>query len=116
MAAFYFPPIKPVDKDKPENDRNQDLENLVGNLFITQYQNSRLISRLVDFVKSNPTKSTFMIRSDDTINPKWFQVSLDIKEIKIDNDTEPTEPVESESESTDVDNAQPTTTAATHFP
>lgn len=78
--AFFFPAIVPKKDDKVDADRSQEFENLVGNYFITDHQRTRLSSRIIDYIKSNPHRSTFMIRSDD-IEPKWYQVTVSVDEI-----------------------------------
>lgn len=118
--AFFFPAIVPH-KDKVDTDRSQEFENLVGNYFITDHQRTRLSSRIIDYIKSNPHRSTFMLRSDD-IEPKWYQVTVSVDEIvtKPDEEEEPIEAVEDEEpeivESIPDRDSEPETAPTTHFP
>lgn len=66
--------------------RDQELENIVGNLFIAEYQVDKLKNRLAERVSSfgtsmpTPKSSTFTFR----VNKKYFKVKLDIEEQKLD--------------------------------
>jgi len=110
MAFFY--PYTPPATDK-SGDRSQDFENLIGNYFITEHQLTRLRSRIIDFIKSNPNKSTFMLRSDDS--KKWFTVTVTMEEMKTDDESEP-EPESTEIAVLDTDDDDEPTAATMHFP
>ena len=65
-----------------EEKRDLDLENIVGNLFIAEYQVDKLRTRLVDLVygyrprMSNNKASTHVFKH----NNKWYKLSLRIDE------------------------------------
>ena len=65
-----------------EEKRDLDLENIVGNLFIAEYQVDRLRTRLVDLFygyrprMSNNKASTHVFKH----NNKWYKISLIIDE------------------------------------
>jgi hypothetical protein len=65
-----------------EEKRDLDLENIVGNLFISEYQVDKLRTRLVDLVygyrprMSNDKASTHVFKH----NNKWYKLSLRIDE------------------------------------
>lgn len=82
--AFFLgtPPPTP----KPNTERSQDLENLLGNYFITDHQLTRLRARIVDHIKTNQNKSTFMIRSDD--EKRWYKIDVSILDVTPEDDYE----------------------------
>jgi hypothetical protein len=63
---------------KGEEKRDQDLENIVGNLLIAEYQVDKLLTRLADLVDgsrsemSNSKASTHVFKHND----KWYKLSL----------------------------------------
>jgi len=65
-----------------EEKRDLDLENIVGNLFISEYQVDKLRTRLADLVygyrprMSNDKASTHVFKH----NNKWYKLSLRIDE------------------------------------
>jgi hypothetical protein len=65
-----------------EEKRDLDLENIVGNLFIAEYQVDKLRTRLADLVygyrprMSNNKASTHVFKH----NNKWYKLSLRIDE------------------------------------
>ena len=65
-----------------EEKRDLDLENIVGNLFIAEYQVDKLRTRLADLVygyrprMSNDKASTHVFKH----NNKWYKLSLRIDE------------------------------------
>jgi hypothetical protein len=65
-----------------EEKRDLDLENIVGNLFISEYQVDKLRTRLADLVygyrprMSNNKASTHVFKH----NNKWYKISLRIDE------------------------------------
>ena len=65
-----------------EEKRDLDLENIVGNLFISEYQVDKLRTRLADLVygyrprMSNDKASTHAFK----YNNKWYKLSLRIDE------------------------------------
>jgi hypothetical protein len=72
-------------RDKAEEKRDLELENIVGNLFIAEYQVDRLRSRLADVVsgykpqmmKNNASTHVFKH------NNKWYKLSLRIDEADV---------------------------------
>jgi hypothetical protein len=72
-------------RDKAEEKRDLELENIVGNLFIAEYQVDRLRSRLADVVsgykpqmmKNNASTHVFKH------NNKWYKLSLRIEETDV---------------------------------
>lgn len=87
MAFFGFPPNNPTAKEPSE--RSQDLENLLGNYLITDHQLTRLRARIVDHIKTNQNRSTFMIRSDD--EKRWYKIDVSIVDVTPEDDYEETE-------------------------
>jgi hypothetical protein len=67
---------------KGEEKRDQDLENIAGNLLIAEYQVDKLRTRLADLVDgsrsemSNSKASTHVFKH----NNKWYKLSLKIAE------------------------------------
>jgi hypothetical protein len=61
-----------------EEKRDQDLENIAGNLLIAEYQVDKLRTRLADLVDgtSNNKASTHVFKH----NNKWYKLSLKIAE------------------------------------
>jgi hypothetical protein len=72
-------------RDKAEEKRDLELENIVGNLFIAEYQVDRLRSRLADVVSGYKPQmmknnaSTHLFKH----NNKWYKLSLRIDETDI---------------------------------
>ena len=72
-------------RDKAEEKRDLELENIVGNLLIAEYQVDRLRSRLADVVsgykpqmmKNNASTHVFKH------NNKWYKLSLRIDETDV---------------------------------
>ena len=68
-----------------EEKRDLDLENIVGNLFIAEYQVDKLRTRLADLVygyrprMSNNKASTHVFKH----NNKWYKLSLRVDEVNI---------------------------------
>ena len=66
------------DKKQAEEKRDLDLENIIGNLFIAEYQVDKLRTRLADVVygyrprMSNNKASTHVFKC----NNKWYKISL----------------------------------------
>ena len=89
MAFFGAYPSTPPEP-KPPTDRSQDLENLLGNYFITDHQLTRLRARIVDHIKTNQNRSTFMIRSDD--EKRWYKIDVSIVDVTPEDDYEEAEP------------------------
>jgi hypothetical protein len=73
------------DKDKAEEKRDLELENIVGNLLIGEYQVDRLRTRLADLVNGfrpqmmKNKASTFVFKHND----KWYKLSLRIDETDV---------------------------------
>ena len=68
-----------------EEKRDLELENIVGNLFIAEYQVDKLRTRLADLVygyrprMSNNKASTHVFKH----NNKWYKLSLSVDEVNI---------------------------------
>jgi hypothetical protein len=68
-----------------EEKRDLDLENIVGNLFIAEYQVDKLRTRLADVVygyrprMSNNKASTHVFKH----NNKWYKLSLRVDEVNV---------------------------------
>jgi len=63
-------------------DRDMELENIIGNLMIAEYQVDRLQSRLSERVGglgsgSNKKSSSFVFKKND----KWYRVKLSVEEM-----------------------------------
>ena len=73
------------DKKQAEEKRDLDLENIVGNLFIAEYQVDKLRTRLADLVygyrprMSNNKASTHVFKH----NNKWYKLSLRVDEVNV---------------------------------
>jgi hypothetical protein len=68
-----------------EGDRDRELENVVGNLMIAQYQVDKLRSKLEGKIRGyyhphNIESSAFTFKH----NEKWYKVSIRVDEIDID--------------------------------
>jgi hypothetical protein len=72
-------------KQAAEEKRDLDLENIVGNLFIAEYQVDKLRTRLADLVygyrskMSNNKASTQIFKH----NNKWYKLSLRVDEVNV---------------------------------
>ena len=72
-------------KQAAEEKRDLDLENIVGNLFIAEYQVDKLQTRLADLVygyrpkMSNNKASTQIFKH----NNKWYKLSLRVDEVNV---------------------------------
>ena len=72
-------------KKQAEEKRDLDLENIVGNLFIAEYQVDKLRTRLADLVygyrprMSNNKASTHVFKH----NNKWYKLSLRVDEVNV---------------------------------
>ena len=68
-----------------EEKRDLELENIVGNLFIAEYQVDKLRTRLADLVygyrprMSNNKASTHVFKH----NNKWYKLSLSVDEVNV---------------------------------
>jgi hypothetical protein len=73
------------DKERVEEKRDLELENIVGNLLIAEYQVDRLRSRLAELVDGyrpqmkNNKASTLVFKH----NNKWYKLSLRIDETDV---------------------------------
>ena len=73
------------EKQTAEEKRDLDLENIVGNLFIAEYQVDRLRTRLARLVygyeaqMSNNKASTHVFKH----NNKWYKLSLSVDEVNV---------------------------------
>ena len=72
-------------RDKAEEKRDLELENIVGNLLIAEYQVDRLRTRLSDVVNGYSPK--MMKNNASTLvfkhNNKWYKLSLRIDETDV---------------------------------
>lgn len=76
VMAFIWGPISgagAVTEKKIETERNMDLENVLGNLLIAEYQVNRLRERLANMLSVYSRKgSVYQFKMGDA----WFQVSV----------------------------------------
>ena len=72
-------------RDKVEEKRDLELENIVGNLLIAEYQVDRLRNRLADLVSRY--RPQMMKNNASTLvfkhNNKWFKLSLRTEETDV---------------------------------
>lgn len=67
-------------------ERDRELENIVGNLMIAEYQVAKLRDRLLDRISdrfpqgSRKGASTYMFKNYD----KWIKISINVEEMSID--------------------------------
>ena len=68
-----------------EEDRDLELENIVGNLLIAEYQVDKLRTRLADLIDGFRPKMRFNKVSTQVFkhNDKWYKISLRIDETNI---------------------------------
>jgi hypothetical protein len=74
----------PKDKEEPkEEKRDLELENIVGNLFIAEYQVDKLRTRLADAVSRYGSISKCNKASVDVFkhNNKWYKISIIVDEM-----------------------------------
>ena len=69
-----------------KDERDLELENIVGNLMIAQYQVDKLRSRLSERTvgygsASNKKSSTHIFRHND----KWYKVTTKVEEVSLDS-------------------------------
>ena len=74
--------MQTMDNERVEEKRDLELENIVGNLLIAEYQVYRLWNRLADVV--NGYRPQLMMNNASTHvfkhNNKWYKLSLRIEE------------------------------------
>ncbi len=70
--GFNPDPMNVPKKEKP--DRDEQLENLLGNLLVAKYQVARLEDKVTQRVYDGYKKSTFVFKNNDT----WYKVSINI--------------------------------------
>lgn len=63
--------------DKKAADRDLELENIVGNLLIAEYQVEKLRGRLVDTISKKGSKASSYVYK---YNGKWYRVLLSVEE------------------------------------
>ena len=71
-------------RDKTEEKRDLELENILGNLLIAEYQVDRLRTRLADLVGAY--RPQLMINASTHLfkhNNKWYKLSLRIDETDV---------------------------------
>ena len=72
-----------MSKEEPKEKRDLELENIVGNLMIADYQVDRLRGRLADVVNGyRPTRTAKNKASINIFkhNNRWYKISLKIDE------------------------------------
>jgi hypothetical protein len=74
MFSFGNMGNKP-NKPKEKTDRNADLENILGNYLITQYQLERLEKMLADHIEYSASSSKFMFKHKD----RWYNVDMRVE-------------------------------------
>lgn len=87
-------------KNEPKKERDEELENILGNLLVAKYQVMRLEDKLTNRVGNGHPNSTFIFRHGEA----WYKVSINIDrqldkkeeeddtEAKLDQATESTGP------------------------
>ena len=81
MFKTYVPKVD-IMSDRIAKDRDIELENIIGNLMIAEYQVDKLQSRLSERVGglgsgSNRKSSSFVFKKND----KWYRVMLSVEEM-----------------------------------
>jgi hypothetical protein len=73
--------------DEVEEKRDPELENIIGNLIIAEYQVERLRTRLVDLVDKFRPEMRFNKKSTHIFkhNNRWYKLSLRIDETGADS-------------------------------
>ena len=72
-----------------EGDRDTELENVVGNLMVTQYQVDKLRSKLTGRIGgyyhlNNVKTSAFAFK----VNKKWYKIAIRVDEKDVDDEIE----------------------------
>ena len=73
--AFFGMSALPDRKDEPKKDRDEELENLLGNLLVAKYQVMRLEDKLSNRVSNGHEDSTFIFKKDN----EWYKVSINVR-------------------------------------
>ncbi len=81
MLRAYIPKVNNM-SEGIARDRDLELENIIGNLMIAEYQVDKLQSRLSERVGglgsgSNKKSSSFVFKKND----KWYRVTLSVEEM-----------------------------------
>jgi hypothetical protein len=81
MDKAYVPKVDGM-SERIKKDRDIELENVIGNLMIAEYQVDKLQSRLSERVGglgsgSNKKSSSFVFKKND----KWYRVMLSVEEM-----------------------------------
>lgn len=81
MHKAYIPNVDGM-SERIAKDRDIELENIIGNLMIAEYQVDKLQSRLSERVGglgsgSNKKSSSFVFKKND----KWYRVMLSVEEM-----------------------------------
>ena len=81
MHKAYVPTVDGM-SERIAKDRDIELENIIGNLMIAEYQVDKLQSRLSERVGglgsvSNRKSSSFVFKKND----KWYRVMLSVEEM-----------------------------------
>jgi hypothetical protein len=81
MHKVYVPKVDGM-SERIAKDRDIELENIIGNLMIAEYQVDKLQSRLSERVGglgsgSNRKSSSFVFKKND----KWYRVMLSVEEM-----------------------------------
>jgi hypothetical protein len=73
------------DNRRAEENRDLELENIVGNLLIAEYQVDKLRTRLADLVDGFRPKMRFNKASTHVFkhNDKWYKISIRIDETNV---------------------------------
>jgi hypothetical protein len=73
------------DNRREEENRDLELENIVGNLLIAEYQVDKLRTRLADLVDGFRPKMRFNKASTHVFkhNDKWYKISIRIDETNV---------------------------------
>ena len=81
MLNAYIPKVNGM-SERIARDRDMELENIIGNLMIAEYQVDKLRSRLSERVGglgsgSNKKASSFVFKKND----RWYRVTLSVEEM-----------------------------------
>ena len=93
----------PIPFSKDNKERNRELENTIGNLYVAEYQLHRLRERLKNHLERN---TTFTYKHDN----KWYKVTTSVEEFDPEAEQQKKEPVHEPVESERAHGFAPTYT------
>jgi hypothetical protein len=77
------------EEDDDDTKRDLELENIVGNLMIAEYQVDKLRYRLSQQVKGSSYHSSSNVKTSAhtfKYDGKWYKVSIKVEEVSLDKD------------------------------